>query len=102
MALSPITRVPRPVVSALVLIAASAGVVAGYVTLMRYSTTPGAGPDAPRRMPVELEQALAPCEGASLYARPVLVLCMHPQCPCTTATVEQLETIARRAGNALT
>src|SRR5262245_2224869 len=101
MALSPISRVPRPVVSALVLTAAACGVVAGFATLMRYAATAGPSPRAPARMPVELETALAPCEGTSLYARPLLVLCVHPQCPCTRATIDELDRIAHGAGSAL-
>jgi hypothetical protein len=101
MAFSSISRVPRPVVSALVLVAASCATAAGFVTMMRYATTPGPSPKAPARMPAELESALASCEGTSLYSRPLLALCLHPQCPCSRATVDELDRIARAAGPTL-
>lgn len=59
--------------------------VAGTMTfLATYSNTPGAASAAPVRWPSESK--IARDQG-----RPTLVLLAHPQCPCTRATLGELE-----------
>lgn len=65
----------------------------GFRDLTRYATTPGEGADP---------AALALPEGLSLErARPTLVLFAHPECPCTRATLRELERILVGARGAL-
>ena len=55
----------------------------------RYKSTPGATPDAPSRWP----------EGSSVQRdanRATLVVLAHPLCPCTRATMTELQKLAAR------
>ena len=59
--------------------------VAGAMTfLAAYSNTPGTAGVAPTRWPSDSQIARDP-------SRPTLVLLAHPQCPCTNATLGELE-----------
>ena len=59
--------------------------VAGAMTfLAAYSNTPGAAGVAPARWPSDSQIARDP-------SRPTLLLLAHPQCPCTNATLGELE-----------
>lgn len=61
-----------------------AGVIAGTVLLMRYDATPGGGGSPPRRWPAESALPRA-------SRQPVLLLFMHPRCPCSRASLAELE-----------
>jgi hypothetical protein len=59
--------------------------VAGAMTfLAAYSNTPGAAGAAPQRWPSDSQIARDP-------SRPTLILLAHPHCPCTNATLSELE-----------
>jgi len=80
----------RSVALVVVWLAASAG---GLLALIDHSTAPGepavASPNWPRDA---FERALT---------RPTLVVFAHPLCPCTLATIGEVERIATRCGDAL-
>jgi hypothetical protein len=59
------------------------GVGAGLSTLWSYEHVPGPSADAPARWPQS--SRLPRPDG-----RPVLILALHPQCPCSRATVAEL------------
>jgi hypothetical protein len=59
-------------------------VTAGFVSLFDYSVGPGAAVAPPARWPAEAPVVLDP-------ARPTLLLFAHPQCPCTRATITELD-----------
>jgi len=65
------------------LLAWTIAVGAGLVRLAAYETAPGVAAAAPAAWPTA--SALPPPHG-----RPVLVILMHPQCSCSTATVAEL------------
>ncbi|MCY1046609.1 RedB protein [Corallococcus sp. bb12-1] len=67
------------------------GIGFGLVTLARYSLTPGDAQAMVERWP----------EGTRLTrqaGRPVLVMLAHPKCPCTRASVAELEALMVHAG----
>ena len=67
---------------------------AGFVGLARYSSTPGGSdPSAAPGWPAATR--LDPPA-----ARPVLLLFLHPECPCSRATVEELAKVIARAPDA--
>src|SRR5258706_4228901 len=68
---------------------------AAFVALHRYESTPGrtAG-SLPQTWPVPSHVALDP-------HRHVLVMFVHPKCPCSAASIEQLDRIMARAGDRL-
>lgn len=59
-------------------------VVGAMTFLAAYSNTPGTAGVAPTRWPSDSQIARDP-------SRPTLVLLAHPQCPCTNATLGELE-----------
>lgn len=61
----------------------------GFVTLALYETAPGDPGAAPATWP-STSALPAPTE------RPALVVLAHPQCPCTRATIAELERLMRR------
>jgi hypothetical protein len=68
-----------------------AAVGAGLVTLWSYSSAPGPAASAPAAWP---ESTHLPRPGA----RPALIIALHPQCPCSRATVSELaRLLAHRA-----
>lgn len=70
-------------------VASLAVVIAGFFVLLRDQWLPGAAGSAqsrwPDAAPIELDRE-----------RPTLLLFAHPQCPCTRATVGELDRIAAR------
>jgi hypothetical protein len=74
-----------------VIIALWAGAIGfGMQRVWTYSTTPGSATAPPVRWPGSAE--LAPRAG-----EPVLMMFVHPQCPCTRASLHELQVIMERA-----
>lgn len=71
---------------------AAAGV--GMWRLAAYSLTPGPQGQAPGDWPARATIARDP-------QRATLVVALHPECPCSKATVEELDGIVARAGDRL-
>jgi hypothetical protein len=67
---------------------------AGFVVATRYEKSPGELADAPLGWPVG--SPIPPPNG-----RPVLVMFAHPRCPCTLASVDELERIAAKSRDRL-
>jgi len=61
-------------------------VTSGFALVGRYELTPGRVGDTPQRQPAELTRTLT--EG-----RPLLLMLAHPHCPCTRASVVELEKV---------
>lgn len=61
----------------------------GFHVAMTYQATPGAPSDARSAWPAELPIGLDP-------ARASLVLVLHPHCPCSRATLEELDRLLTR------
>lgn len=66
---------------------------AGIAVLTSYSLQPGAAGDAPADWPAGLDRD---------DSRPSLVLFVHPQCPCSRATVGELMHVLTAAANPFT
>lgn len=67
------------------------GVVSGFTALAKHGGTAGASAATPARWPADAAVALD--AGA-----PTLLLFAHPQCPCTGATIEELNRVLARCG----
>ena len=67
--------------------------VGSYAWLLRYSFAVGKTAVAPRTIPAELGLP-------ARLARPQLFLALHPRCPCSRATVNELAKILTQAPNA--
>lgn len=67
-----------------------AGLCAGGWALVRYGNTAGTAGAAPPDWPMESGMARTP-------ALPTLVMLVHPQCPCTRATVSELAELMAHA-----
>jgi hypothetical protein len=65
------------------------GLVTGAHALWRYSSTPGVTGVAPKHWPAEAPMQLQP-------GRETLVMLAHPHCPCTRASLAELERITAR------
>jgi hypothetical protein len=66
-------------------------VVAGFATLLRYDSTPGAATaPAPSEWPADAAPARTP-------RRPTLLVFLHPRCPCSDATLGELEEILAKS-----
>jgi len=63
----------------------------GMATLARYASMPGEAREPLARWPPD--SSLRPTPGRSL-----LVMLAHPRCPCTRASLGELETVMARAG----
>jgi hypothetical protein len=64
-------------------------IASGVVLLLQYENAPGDAGDTPSQWP----------EGSVLAldaTRPTLVVCAHPRCPCTRATIGELERLMAR------
>lgn len=72
----------------------AATMFAGLLVLVDHATAPGAAALAPARWPVESPLAR---DGR----RPTLVALLHPQCPCSPATVAELQRLAARLDHRL-
>jgi hypothetical protein len=68
---------------------------AGFLFLETYRATPGEHGDPPRRTPVHSRLELDP-------VRANLVLLAHPRCPCTRASLAELERIITRCRGSVT
>jgi hypothetical protein len=69
--------------------------VAGFAVLLRYDATPEA--TAAESRPVwPSDCGLAPL----IAGRPTVVVFLHPKCPCSSATLDELETIFERVSTA--
>ncbi len=67
-------------------------IAVGMVALAQYSQTPGAGAAPPPASEVGLTLSTA---------HHTLVMAVHPKCPCTRATMYELERLVRRCGEEL-
>jgi hypothetical protein len=88
-------RTTRSVVKVCTVIASVAlwlgAVGAGFLWLLDYSMTPGAAECAPQSWPSE--------SGITRNAGlPTLVMFAHPLCPCSRASITELDELLRRAG----
>lgn len=63
----------------------------GFSTLFVYGNAPGAPSSPPERWPADVELALA-CD------RPTMLLFAHPRCPCTRATIAELDRLVAASG----
>lgn len=69
-------------------------VVAGYMAAMRYESRPGTPASPPSRWPTD--------SGLGLAAdRSTLLVFVHPQCPCSGATIEELNRLVTAHGHRL-
>ncbi|MDY7226068.1 RedB protein [Hyalangium rubrum] len=66
-------------------------VFGGMAALSHYATTPGESRESPARWPKD--SALHPTPG-----RAQLVMLAHPRCPCTRASLGELEQVLAKAG----
>ena len=64
----------------------TAAVTLGFVTLFKYANTPGSATAAPRRWPHPPDLALD-------AEHHTLLLFAHPRCPCTRATIAELDRV---------
>ena len=67
--------------------------MAGLALLWKYANTPGFSGQAPPNWPTATGLKLSPADDT-------LVMFVHPQCPCSQASVGELEKIVARAPNA--
>lgn len=72
-----------------------AGVVAGLVWLWSYESTPGQVANPPDHWPLD---SAIPLD----FHHPTLVVFAHPLCPCTRATIRELELIMARCPGLVT
>lgn len=66
-----------------------AAITIGSLALIAYASAPGLGADAPSRWPADSQLAHDP-------ELPTLVMLAHPLCPCSRASVAELERIMAR------
>jgi len=72
----------------------AASLAAGFFALWAYAATPGEGAAAPRTWP--LESSLPHDKGRS-----TLLVFVHPRCPCSRATLRELNRLLARAGTSI-
>lgn len=75
-------------------VAWTAAVGWGFYSLARYESSPGVSAQAPRTWPADAPVALDP-------ERLTLVLFAHPHCPCTRATLGELDRIVAASADRL-
>ncbi|MEM1415229.1 MAG: RedB protein [Myxococcota bacterium] len=68
----------------------------GMSALAAYGASPGAQAPAPATWPADLRDALPMAPGTTR-----VVMAAHPRCPCTQASIRELERIAGRSGGKL-
>jgi hypothetical protein len=78
----------------LVCLAWGSAVAAGLAALHRYEATPGRAAASPQRWPTPSHVALD-------TNRHTLVIFIHPQCPCSAASIEQLDRMVAQCGDRL-
>lgn len=61
-------------------------IAAASTVLWRYNASPGSAGEAPARLPVQFQDSRSP-------SRFVLVMAIHPRCPCSRATMAELAKI---------
>jgi len=83
------------VVQGALLLSWAGAVALGFVVLMGYQNAPGRPAEAPPTWP--MASSLQPAE-----AQGTLIVFAHPQCPCTRATMGELERILRYVQDAVT
>jgi hypothetical protein len=76
----------------LAIVLCSSGVAAGFAVMLRDQARGGAVAAAPSMLPAAQRDLLD-------AHRPTLVVCAHPHCPCTRATLDELDRIAARCAN---
>jgi hypothetical protein len=77
----------------IILIAAWLGLIAaGFGAMASYAAKPGAVGDVPQTWPED-----APASMTLDPEQPTLVLAVHPRCPCTRATINELERALAKA-----
>ncbi|MEM7312904.1 MAG: hypothetical protein AAF497_07105 [Planctomycetota bacterium] len=74
-----------------IILASAFVVVASLVTLVRYEFTPGQHAHAPRSLTSELASEVGTKADGF-----VMLVFVHPRCPCTAATMSELERLAAR------
>lgn len=67
----------------------------GFASLVRYTNTPGVSVVAPAQWPSESRLAQA-------TTRPMLVMFVHPRCPCSRASIAELAELMAASGDRLT
>ena len=67
-------------------------VLAGFAILIGYDSKPSSAGHVPGRIPATAAASLD-------EFRPTLFLFAHPQCPCTRATMSELDRLAARCGD---
>jgi hypothetical protein len=70
-------------------------VAGGYFALVRYAATPGNARNPPKQMPTDMDRVL-------VDDQPVLFVFIHPLCPCSSATVAELERLLTEVNTPLT
>lgn len=68
-------------------------VACGLGALANYGATPGAVGEVPNVWPTDAAEGLTLAQGSL-----TIVLAVHPRCPCTRATINELERTLARAG----
>ena len=81
----------RKIVLSVVCITWLAGVGSGLYVLHRYERTAGTASASPARWPTPAQITLDP-------HRHTLVMFVHPQCPCSAASIEQLDRLLAAPG----
>jgi hypothetical protein len=81
----------KSVLLAGVLLCSAAGVAAGFLQTFRYEGTPGKAAAAGDGWPEKSVLQRSP-------GKPTLVLALHPECPCSKATVAELARLLSRGG----
>lgn len=62
------------------------GIAIGSYFMFQHEYTPGAQEPAPQQLPADLEKQFGASE-----KKLTLVMAVHPDCPCTSASIEQLD-----------
>ncbi|MEX0704483.1 MAG: hypothetical protein WD069_20445 [Planctomycetales bacterium] len=88
----PATR--RGSISFIALVLWGCGVAAGFVWALVYENTPARTDAAAEQWPLESECPLA-------ADRPTLVMFVHPRCPCSRASLDELAVLMTRRGDRL-
>jgi hypothetical protein len=86
---------PSRVVQAVLLLGWAGCIALGFVVLMGYQNAPGRAAEPPPAWPEA--SSLQPADG-----RGTLVVFAHPHCPCTRATMGELERVLRYVQDAVT
>jgi hypothetical protein len=87
--------IQRRFLPGLVLLLWAAGVAVGFTYIWRYEATPGASANQPAdHWPTTFSIALD-------SSRPTLIMAVHPECPCSRASVGELEQILSHRPGAL-